>query len=481
MRSFVKGMLGATLVLSLLAPVLIQAAGLTSSQISSVIGLLQAFGVDAKTITAVRIGLTRTANTATVPVHRSATTTTLSKKPVYDAATLNIRTSSTTTALKKPVPVQSSPVYTSSSSTTTITTIQPAQSSPVYPRTSTSPAPAWKKTVYDATQYKEKPDLQAYGLQPINVIYEWRFFALNDDMNVPLSSTLSSIGREATGKGMLTVVDIERWKMWDSVGITENVPKYVATLQELKRAAPGLKIGYYGAAPQNNYSAAQKSTITPAYVQWQQLNDSLKLIADTADATFPSLYTYSTDQQGWVNYATALIKEARRYNKPVYVFIWPQYADTASDPALRLQYLPAQFWKLQLETAAKLADGIVIWTPSGLGATDAATWNNTAPWWLVTKEFLAVPTAFFGPATATGTITARNGSSITIQTSQNTALLVTVTASTPIEVFPETLTTPTVGSIDDLTVGKGIAVKGTYTAGGGLTALGIKVGRIPAQ
>lgn len=75
MRSLTKGVFGAVLALSLLAPALTQAAGLTSTQISSVIGLLQSFGVDAKTITTVQMVLTNTSDHGTTWVTSSSTAT----------------------------------------------------------------------------------------------------------------------------------------------------------------------------------------------------------------------------------------------------------------------------------------------------------------------------------------------------------------------------------------------------------------------
>jgi Hyaluronidase. len=119
-------------------------------------------------------------------------------------------------------------------------------------------------------------------------------------------------------------------------------------------------------------------------------NDRIISLAQTVDVFYPSLYTFYTDKAGWVEYATAQISEARRLanGKPVFAFLWPQYHN--SNRLLKCQFLPADYWQLQLETVSKLADGVVIW-----GGWDvcnskgkALQWNDNAKWWQVTKAFI---------------------------------------------------------------------------------------------
>jgi hypothetical protein len=110
-------------------------------------------------------------------------------------------------------------------------------------------------------------------------------------------------------------------------------------------------------------------------------NDQLRSLAGAVDVFFPSLYTFYPDQAGWKKYAIAQIEEARRYGggKPIYVFLWPQYHE--SNRILGGSYLPADYWLLELETAREYADGIVLWSGS-------SKWDEDAPWWKVTKEFV---------------------------------------------------------------------------------------------
>jgi len=99
-----------------------------------------------------------------------------------------------------------------------------------------------------------------------------------------------------------------------------------------------------------------------------------------ADVVFPSLYTFYDNQAAWDIYAKGMIEEARRYNKPVYVFLWPEFH--VSNILLRGTNIPAKFWRHQLEFCSALADGIVIW------GGWKEKWNETADWWVETKLFM---------------------------------------------------------------------------------------------
>ena len=76
----------------------------------------------------------------------------------------------------------------------------------------------------------------------------------------------------------------------------------------------------------------------------------------------------------------------------------------------------------------------------------------------------------------TGEITAVATSSITVGKGEGRSLVVHITGSTTIQVFASATSTPTTGTIADLTVGKRVAASGTANADGSLTALEIRVG-----
>ena len=103
-------------------------------------------------------------------------------------------------------------------------------------------------------------------------------------------------------------------------------------------------------------------------------------LAEHVDIVLPSLYTFYNDPQGWDVFAAALLQSARRYNKPVYAFLWPEFH--VSNQFLRGKNLPGNFWRHELEFCRARADGIVIW-----GGWQEQ-WDENAEWWLETKSFL---------------------------------------------------------------------------------------------
>ena len=105
---------------------------------------------------------------------------------------------------------------------------------------------------------------------------------------------------------------------------------------------------------------ANRPGFKATYDAWRAANARLAAIAQYVDAVFPSLYTFydyysAGAAAGWVKYAQANIEEAKSYGKPVFPFIWMRYHD--SNATLKYQYLPAEFWRLQLDTIEPLAKG----------------------------------------------------------------------------------------------------------------------------
>ncbi len=253
------------------------------------------------------------------------------------------------------------------------------------------PAPEKTFKVFDATLYANKPDLSLYGLTPITVVYPDSFgrdWYRQDHQGLPRKEVVHAVANNVQAKGTPVVLDIEHWRVWgDKRVIQENLKKYMTILEWMKDVVPTLSIGYYGLPPLRNYGAAQSGLITGELKAWMWGNDQLKPLADAVDALYPSLYTFYEDRAGWRKFAAAQIAEARRYNaeKPVYVFLWPQYHEI--NKTLAGTYLPEDYWRLELQTARELADGIVIW--GGWGNNHRpAIWDDNATWWKVTKHFM---------------------------------------------------------------------------------------------
>ena len=102
-------------------------------------------------------------------------------------------------------------------------------------------------------------------------------------------------------------------------------------------------------------------------------------LAPYVDAVFPSLYTLSRDSAAWEAYATMELQAARQFNKPVYCFLWPQYYSHGQ----RGPYLDRAYWRLELDTCYKYADGIVLYDEPG-----DRSWDPGAPWWQETLSFV---------------------------------------------------------------------------------------------
>jgi hypothetical protein len=141
--------------------------------------------------------------------------------------------------------------------------------------------------------------------------------------------------------------------------IEKNInPRHMAEIIKwAHEAAPGCTVGHY---------AMPHKGLVPCAG-----------ISGLVDAFYPSLYVnYKTTWPAWASEVSKRVAQAHRQGKPVYLFLWPMYHGGKG-------YVPAGFWKFQLETARKCgADGVVIW-----GAGKAEHWEQ-APWWKETVKFM---------------------------------------------------------------------------------------------
>ncbi len=232
-------------------------------------------------------------------------------------------------------------------------------------------------------------------MKPITVLYQASMWPgkSDDPQSVPNADVVRALALTANQSTGMVVVDIEQWQVTgDPATTAQSIDKYQQTLQMFQQAAPSLQVGYYSVAPIRDYWSPIDGAQSTNYLAWQQQNNTVAPIAQQANALFPSAYTFYTDQVGWQTYAIAQIAEARRIapGKPVYLFLWPQYDNGQAQGG---DYLSDDYWKMELETAKKYADGVVIWG----GWTQ--TWDNNASWWLDTQQFLTetAPNQTAGP------------------------------------------------------------------------------------
>jgi hypothetical protein len=232
----------------------------------------------------------------------------------------------------------------------------------------------------NAMRFGNLPDLTPYGLKDVTVVYAsalWPKNAKRSDPDVSFirSETIPQLRRKATD---LVVIDVEHWDLngTSADAIERNIERYVTLLETFRAHMPGHRLGLYSTVPIRNYWTPVRGT-TAELAAWRSENKRLQPIADQSDVMFPSLYTFYGDRDGWLTYAKANMAEAKQYGRPIYPFLWPQYHKS-------WELIDRDFWRLQLETVFKNADGMVIWTP----ARNKPRWDSQAPWWQETVDFL---------------------------------------------------------------------------------------------
>ncbi len=259
--------------------------------------------------------------------------------------------------------------------------------------------------VYDATLYGHKNNAGFYGIknaidygiERIEVVYAVGIWMNQQHLNdEPPTSELFNHSvniirsRKDFSSIKLICLDIEHWPT-DEENLnllSKNINKYIDTYNLYKTEFEHHAIGFYGMLPLRNYYAAISRDTSKKMLDWREKNSKLMSLAKHVDIIYPSLYTFTSDQNDWVKYAINTITEAKKYGKPVYPFIWPQYHDSVR--LRRLDYISDEFWMLQLKTIAQYADGVVIWGGWDLDKNMRMTWNEDQEWWIVLKNYLAL-------------------------------------------------------------------------------------------
>ncbi len=243
--------------------------------------------------------------------------------------------------------------------------------------------------VFDATGFIGKPNMSRFGIRPIGRIYTNDLYSTprNEDNKwdfVAESKAALEAHQAANMNGRTIMVDVQNWPTSsdDDEVVQESTQRYSALYYDLKQAEPNMNFGYFGTLPIKNYwpndPTQERLNI------WRNKNDRLKKLGGKVDVFFLPGYTRSKDRNRWVTNMKYLIEEARRIgdDQPVYVVLWPQY-NAKNNESLDRQYIEGDFWKLQLETAKKYADGVVLYAPHG------TQWNGPSPWFNETKRFMA--------------------------------------------------------------------------------------------
>lgn len=168
-----------------------------------------------------------------------------------------------------------------------------------------------------------------------------------------------------------------------------NDREMVKRKKKIQSLDPGARVGTYATYPRRDYWGAVASADSKQHKKMVDANTLTLQGGNAMDIIMPSLYTFYPDVEGWKKYAIENIKQGRRYgdgSKDIYPFLWFDFHNGSEFPD---QYIGDDFWRAQIETCLEYADGVIIWGGFDLfNGTGRLTWDDNAPWWKVTKEFL---------------------------------------------------------------------------------------------
>lgn len=238
-------------------------------------------------------------------------------------------------------------------------------------------APAGKPfVIFDNMSYANKPDLTGVGLIPSSVIYK------RGEMKSAIAAGRmpdeavfkETVRKRVAGRPGPVVIDIERLYLSQTHGTTDEEVRFhfklfITLAQWAHEAAPGHLVGYYGHGlfpeePGKEYAAETRDLIA------------------AVDAFFPSMYVHGSQTRAqWTEKIQYFMRQAREIapGKPVYPYLWPQYHEGGPKA---LEFVDADYWQYQLETAHNFgADGVILWS-------GGQAWKD-APWVQVTLRFVA--------------------------------------------------------------------------------------------
>lgn len=248
--------------------------------------------------------------------------------------------------------------------------------------------------IFDAIGYLNRPNLTKEGLTKINLIYEVRL-TQKDSMNPRVSiidtSKVIARAKEALLKpDELICFDIEEW--WGIRDTKEVTRRYKEVVDVFRKYNKVSKIGFYGIGPLdlNNSRLLNNNDYEKAFKGWTFKNDLLSPSREYMDVLFPSLYIVNNeDMATWVKDLELSIQDARKSNKSIYAYIWPQYYDAPKSPEYK-KFIDPATWTFILENCYRLCDGVVIWSSSTDENKAIVTWGDPKmmPFWEATKAFI---------------------------------------------------------------------------------------------
>jgi hypothetical protein len=238
--------------------------------------------------------------------------------------------------------------------------------------------------VYQNLAYQGMPDLERFGIRRAQIV--GRGFWVDDSKrNAADPAKIRQLLAKYPRDDEPMVIDIEHLPISSkNPSSAANVDALIQIVDAFRSVDPGKKLGYYAIIPQADYWRALDIPVG-ARAQWQRDNDLAQRLEPHVDLIFPSIYTFYDDRVGWVKRAETAVCEARRLSKkPVIVFLWPEYHESATKAG---EYISPDYWELQLRTIHRVADGVIIFGGYDIQAKKVRKWDDPA-WWSVTRKLL---------------------------------------------------------------------------------------------
>jgi hypothetical protein len=238
--------------------------------------------------------------------------------------------------------------------------------------------------VFDATFFASRPQPIAAGVESIYMEYSGQ---------VDNEAWARQEARTVAATGQMLCLDLENLPLDIRIdagsAVDDSVARFNRLLGWMHDERPGLKIGFYGNMPR----PAPDDLNDPVKLrQWRDADDYLiQRLAPSVDFICPCFYASpGEDTSQWGVDAAATLDEARRYDKPMYVFLWMDYDSTGN------QFLSADEWRMEMGLVRSMADGVVLW------GGEHHAWADVAPTWAGVGD---APTALVATTVAPSRLT----------------------------------------------------------------------------
>jgi hypothetical protein len=249
-----------------------------------------------------------------------------------------------------------------------------------------------KKLLFDASSYLNKDVNNSTFLIPLK---GWTApYLLPAGANAPIDTDfLTKFAQTLPVTSVPYLIDIESWPIPYATSdindtiVKDSVAKYVLVMKTLKMARPDLKFGLWSVIP--NVSVYEPIPTPLTLARAEHLYTLTLPIAEFVDFLAPNLYSGWTDQNKFISDYEQVFPMARRYNKPIIPFIWPEYDIVPSIPYGT--YISDANWKSIIMLTRDKGDGIVLWGGPNYALPEndpnyRRTWSNTISWWTILKS-----------------------------------------------------------------------------------------------